>query len=582
MKGWFADYRLLLGVLLKDSFRQRVGGRIKLPQSVIMGICCLPLMVMLCTAIASVADLAVKYSLLVEGTVMLVTAGQGMVLFFAIPTLTSALYMSGDTGFVSALPLRRSAVFFARLTKVYIGELAITAYLLLPTLYTFGGAAQVAGGVFSPAFYVLVPFITLLAPVLPLALATLLSLPAMWIASFLKRKAFVSTIALIFVYMVLFVAYFLLIPNFSSVGDIESLSETVVNAFRQFAAVMYPDKVIACVALGVDPWVNLGIAIGIWVGIITLIFALSSLFYRRAVRINTEFSRSTEAAHGKVFRKRSLLASLMIADLKNIFRFPALALSMSTSVFVTSLITVFFFLTTEAGASQDDFTPLGEMMQTGILLMLGVMLGGSNYFALMAFTREGKSFYLTRTLPISGKTAVLAKFILSNAANVIGALLMFIITAAFGKIHIVNAALIAVVMIVVCAGLNALSIYFDMRRPYFDWKSLYDVQRQNARVMAPVMIGMCAGIVFLIAAIVIMPYSATMGTVGAYAVYWAVCFVVAAASAGGLCYMLFDKAEELYAAMGERASAPVSARTSRRGDGFLGGPGSRNGGGMLK
>ena len=65
MKGWFADYRLLLGVLLKDSFRQRVGGRIKLPQSVIMGICCLPLMVMLCTSIASVADLAVKYSLLV-------------------------------------------------------------------------------------------------------------------------------------------------------------------------------------------------------------------------------------------------------------------------------------------------------------------------------------------------------------------------------------------------------------------------------------------------------------------------------------------------------------------------------------
>ena len=83
---------------------------------------------------------------------------------------------------------------------------------------------------FSAAFFALVPFIAAVAPILPLAIATLLSLPAMWVASFLKKKALFSTVALIILYMALFAAYFLLIPNLSSVGDIETLSETVVRA----------------------------------------------------------------------------------------------------------------------------------------------------------------------------------------------------------------------------------------------------------------------------------------------------------------------------------------------------------------
>ena len=584
MKAWLKDYRLMLRVLLRDGSRRHVMGRFKLPQSVIMGLCCLPLMVMICTSVASVAPLAVRYSLVVEGVVVLTAAAQGMVLFFALPTLTSALYTAGDTGFVSALPLRTSAVFFARLTKVYIGELAITAYLLLPTLYTFSGAAYAAGGTFSAAFFALVPFIAVVAPILPLAIATLLSLPAMWVASFLKKKALFSTVALIILYMALFAAYFLLIPNLSSVGDIETLSETVVRAFRRVATVLYPDKALASMCLGIDPWVNLGISFGIWAGLVALVFALSAAFYKRAVRVGAESTSSTADKSDKIGKKHSLLSALLIADVKNIFRFPALALSACATVFVTSLIAVFFFISTDAGTNQgENFVPLDEMMQTGILLMLGVMLGGSNYFALMAFTREGKSFYVTRSLPISGKTAVLAKFVLANIANAVSAVLLFVIIAAFDKIHIVNALLIGAVMFTVCAGLNAMSIMFDMRRPYFDWQSLYDVQRQNTRMLAPVLIGFAAGALFIAFAVLAMMFVPTLGETAAFAIYWALCIIVAAVVAGVMCYLLFDRAEELYAAMGERSSDGAVRPT--RGGGFLdggkGGFGGGNRGGML-
>ena len=70
MKAWLKDYRLMLRVLLRDGSRRHVMGRFKLPQSVIMGLCCLPLMVMICTSVASVAPLAVRYSLVVEGVVV--------------------------------------------------------------------------------------------------------------------------------------------------------------------------------------------------------------------------------------------------------------------------------------------------------------------------------------------------------------------------------------------------------------------------------------------------------------------------------------------------------------------------------
>lgn len=573
------DYRLVLSLLLRNQYRRKAG-KYKISQGLLVAVCCLPLEAVICVALHFLTGVCADYGIVPELMNLLVTAAELMIFFFVIQSIITVLYMTDDSAFMSSLPVRPSAVFFARLTQVYISELAIAAYLLFPMLLTVGITAAGCGAAVSPAFYPLTVLIVAVAPLLPLAVATLLSLPLMWLSSFFRKRAVFSTVALILLFAVVFTAYFFIVPNFGAVSDIESLSEQTVKFFRTFATVMYPNKVMVEFAMGINAGVNFAVFAAIWLALGGIILGLSSLFYRRAVTAGMESGSAVTRVRHTVTPRRNQVVALMLNDFKSLIRFPSLAVSSCINIVLAPIMTCVMF--TVMNADSEGAVLGGGMLDVGLIMLYSVLLnGGTNNVAALAFTREGQSFFISQHLPISAKSAVSAKFLLASAFTLVGVIPLFVIAVALVKIHVVNALLYVLILLIACTGLNCLSIYTDMKRPIFDWKNTTDIQKNNFRVMLPFVIGLAIGVVILVLAAVISPLAAEIGETGAYAVFWSVAFVLTGAICGGCAYVLFDRCDELYARMAENSQGIRKPR-SGSGIGQSGGfGGRRRGGGML-
>ncbi len=581
------DYFLFLRLLVLNGLRGTSAKRGKMSQGAIIALCCLPLEAILCVSMHFLTKVCVGQDVVAELVNMVMTATQIVVFYFVIQSIINVLYMSDDTPFISSLPLRPSAVFFARLTKVYLSELIIAAYLLVPLLLTISITAASMGYAVSPAFYPLIIVLVMATPVLPLVIASLLSLPLMWLASFFKKRAAFSTVALILLFTVMFTAYFLIMPNLGKVSDLETLAPNIIGFFRSFHNVMYPNKVLIEMSLGHDALLNFALSCAIWLGAVAVVVCLSAAFYKRATSAGLETGGSAGRGKAEVKSHKHIVFSLMICDFKSLMRYPSLAVSSCINVLLAPILTCVMFVFYNQSPDPALSNPL---ITVGLLFMYSVVLcGGTNNAASLAFTREGKSFFISQHLPVSAKQAVLAKFLLASAFSLVAIIALFVIIAVITNVGIINAVLYALLMAVVCTGLNALSIYSDMKRPILDWKNTTDIQKNNFRVIIPALIGFAVGGGVLLLAIGLSMLTAKTGLTALFATFWSISFAVCIAFGFAFCYILYDRSDKLYAELAENAERNSRSRSfsgigkSRFGRGGNGGLlGGNDKGGMLK
>ena len=105
---------------------------------------------------------------------------QGLTLVFTIAHVISTLYLSKDNELLICLPVTANQFFISKVLLVYFKELAFDALLCIPLFLCLG----IFGG-FGVSFYLAVPLYILLLPILPIILASFLSIP---VILFLPQK----------------------------------------------------------------------------------------------------------------------------------------------------------------------------------------------------------------------------------------------------------------------------------------------------------------------------------------------------------------------------------------------------------
>ena len=94
-------------------------------------------------------------------TIMFVAA-QMVVLIFGTAFMIGVVFFHKDADIVLALPVKASTLFFAKLTYVYLTELAMAAFVVLTSGITLG----ILGG-FGLSFYLILIAASLILPLLP-------------------------------------------------------------------------------------------------------------------------------------------------------------------------------------------------------------------------------------------------------------------------------------------------------------------------------------------------------------------------------------------------------------------------------
>ncbi len=529
------DFLIVFKTLFRNanSRTEDAEGKKKIPSGLKALLSFLPLVALICIMVAFLAvnlKSVGEFSLLV---VAIVAATQLLVMFLSMFSIVTTLYGAKDTPFLNTLPLRPTSVFFAKFAMTYVNALELSTAVILPTVLTSAIAFNVASKSMFYGFYPLLLVILLVAPILPLFIVSVLSMPVVWLGSYFKGKPTLKSVLVILFYVVLMCAYMVLVyymntRGFGQEGGVE-MSQGTLASLSVLANVFYPDKVLVNYCLGIQAGKNLGISAAITVGMIAVMLLLSALFYKRINSKATENSQSTESKTATL-KQSNVVVSIMKRDFTSIMRNSALAMTSFANLLMAPIfIVVMYFITNFKSGADEGMTPfMSEMMGIGFVVMYSmIFLAGANMIANMAYTREGKSFFASKTLPINPKDSIKAKLLLSIIVPSVLLVPIMLIALLLYKIDIVSTLLVGIDTLMMITGICSMSILFDMKKGNQHWEQVAEIKNssQNTYQLISAFASIVPAIIVFVLGIVLAACEDILGVIIAKVIFWAVATV---------------------------------------------------------
>ena len=529
------DFLIVFKTLFRNSNSRTedAEGKKKIPSGLKVLLSFLPLVALICIMVAFLAvnlKSVGEFSLLV---VAIVAATQLLVMFLSMFSIVTTLYGAKDTPFLNTLPLRPTSVFFAKFAMTYVNALELSTAVILPTSLTSAIAFNVASKSMFYGFYPLLLLILLVAPILPLFIVSVLSMPLVWLGSYFKGKPTLKSVLVILFYVVLMCGYMVLVfymntRGFGQEGGVE-MSQGTFASLSVLANVFYPDKVLVYYCLGIQAGKNFGISAAITVGMIAVMLLLSALFYKRINSKATENSQSIESKTATL-KQSNVVVSIMKRDFTSIMRNSALAMTSFANLLMAPIfIVVMYFITNFKSGADEGTTPfMSEMMGIGFVVMYSmIFLAGANMIATMAYTREGKSFFASKTLPINPKDSIKAKLLLSVIVPSVLLVPIMLIALLLYKIDIVSTLLVGMDTLMMITGICSMSILFDMKKGNQHWEQVAEIKNssQNTYQLISAFASIVPAIIVFVLGIVLASCEDVLGVVIAKVIFWAVATV---------------------------------------------------------
>lgn len=564
------DFILVFKTIFRNHNSRKIDsrGKKRLSSGLTLVLSSSPLLIFICAAAVFLTMGITDIKLLAALMTIVVFAAQLCTLFVSLFSVVNTMYSSPDISILNSLPLKPVPVFAAKLANVYLSSYGMSAMITIPLLLVMAVTYNVVNG---SIFYGIYPFIILISfvvPVLPLFLIILFSMPITFLGSYFKGKPVIKSVLTIAVYIILISAYMVAVyymntKGFGQEGTVV-ISGSLMAGLLTFAKAAYPDYVLVNYALGIEFGKNFGISVAITVGMIVVLLLLSFLFYRKITekRLESQSGISSKNA-GELYKKESIVRSLIGKDFKSIIRNTGMAVSSFANTILAPIFIVVMYFTTDfkvsSGTGGEMPELMGEMMGIGFVIIYSfIFLSGTNMLAMIAYTREGENFYITKSLPISAKDSLSSKLILSVIPSVIFGFIIMLISIFLYRIDIVSSVLAFVCTFIVSAGTSALHIYYDMKYGNIHWKTNADMNRiskGNKGSFVIVMMDVFLGVVFFAVGMILSAFAEFLGVVIIKVIYWSLILAVSVAVCA-IGFAVLRKNEHLFDTIGDNTELP--------------------------
>lgn len=480
---------------------------------------------------------------------LLIMAG-AFVLIFGIIALVSTLYLAKDTDFYSMLPVKSTVVFAAKITFVYLSELVIVLAVLIPALIAYG----IVIGAWA-WYYVISLLMVFIVPALPLAVASIIAIPVMYIAGKLKNR---SVIPLVF-YTVLFVGVFALYMYFilqvNSMGE-EGITDEQLLSFAKTMEIVqyvfYPFAALSNAALGISTYglsvgastaVNLLIFIACSALLIGVLLLLGKLMYSKSVKANNQ-TASSIAKKGE-FKSVGSSKALIKREINLAMRTTQTAFQCFSVYFMPIMFAVVFSLMfkntlnipEDSGLVIDQGNIFFIVCATMVAMLPSVMNG-----AITSVSREGTALASLKTLPVDGKRIANAKIVTWLVPALVAELISVGIANAF-YFDPVRLVFSLILFSMLTAAFIVFGVLWDLMSPNLKWSNPLQAIKGNTHANIGIFIGM--GIGFVLIAVSFVMFFLGAGPLVFNLVFWLFLFVEAVIF-GVLDAVLYRKVNEFY------------------------------------
>ena len=341
---------------------------------------------------------------------------QGLTLVFTVAHVIGTLYLSRDNELLICLPVTANQFFISKILVVYFKEFAFNAILFLPLFLCLG----IFGGL-GLSFYCAIPLYLILMPVLPIILASFLSIPVMRILAFLKRHSVLAIIVLLVSVAGALWAYISLIAglagSFNIVEQQMQLVASINQTVKAIGGKIFIYFQLSQAMLSFSKWYYIPLFLGLCVLLSLATVMIIRPFYFRIAMPQLENRVTARSKKEKKFRHSGAFVSLIKKEMLCIFRSP----SEVFQYFLFTLLMPFIVISYDRLLMTVSVNQAGVNMVAGSHVMIVAILAMlSNISSASAVSRDGATFHTSKIIPVDYFTQIFAKLTF-NAIFTLGA-----------------------------------------------------------------------------------------------------------------------------------------------------------------
>lgn len=440
----------------------------------------------------------------------LILGATSVVIFiFGIFYVISIMYHADDVEQMKYLPLKVNHILGAKFVTLVMYEYIFEAFILLPVLVAYGIKSG-AGAVF--VIYTVILFLIL--PVIALSMASVLVMLVMRFTSFGKNKQafrFVGGILAI----VLAIGFNIFMQ--SSVRNITDaslaqalLTSTLPDLFSNiFPGIGFASKALQNSAALSGLWNLLVFVLCTGIGVAVFMIA-GQLLYLKGVTGITETSAKRKAIKdlGRETESTSAVRAYFKKEIRMLMRSPIAFLNCVLMTFIWPvLIMVMFF---SGGSNFAELSQLIPQINGGLLL--AILVGASAFVASSipitstAISREGKSLYFAKYIPMSMHKQLRAKVLSGMLFSGISIFMLMCIGLLLGaSAEVFITAL--VIGFIMTAATSYAGLLIDVANPKLEWINEQQAIKQNLNVILHMLVGVVLGAAAIVPVVLLdMPF----------------------------------------------------------------------------
>lgn len=430
----------------------------------------------------------------------------GLVFFFGLLAVISVFYFSTDLAALVPLPLIPANIVLAKFGAILVGEYIAVLLAFGPTAVAY--AQYVSAG---PVYWVLVVVVGLLLPVVPLALASILSLVVMRFINRRHRDLLMVVFSLAL--LVLILGFQMLILGGAPAGDPSEYLQQVMSGQLRLVNLVgraYPPAIWATLSItgsGFERLAGLGGYLGLTALAVGLMGVVGSRFFYAGLIGGGELARrrltEREAADARIrtgsrLAQGGVLRALFLREWRLFMRVPLYVMN----GFIPSLIVPAIFLIPATSKDPELQAIIRAVNGSGnsplfLALMLAaliVLLVTLNTTASSAVSREGKQLWISKVIPMAPATQVQGKLLFTAVGALVSAvpaLVIFTVALRLSPFQLATALGLGLLGSLVTLLLGLL---VDMARPFLNWTNPQQAVKSNLNVIIP--LPLAAALVF--------------------------------------------------------------------------------------
>lgn len=366
--------------------------------------------------------------------ILIITLTQFILLITSITFQIKRLHKPDDLRIISTLPISTFQKYIGEIISIYI-KLFIYCFLIFyPFVIVYGFAGSMLGSSVSAganaAYIFSALFATILLPLLPFAVSLVISVPFMYLSSWLQNKNIIKFVLFMIVFIGLLVLYSFLLRFMSDWWIHAATDVEVIKGIASFLSAMnhpynfcyFTSEICLHNHLGINFLILLGISLGFMlIGI-----GITKPLYEKFITSSSNLEAAATYKHVRI-TEGNPYKELFVKEVKQIIRTQTYAFFYLGVAFAMPILTYLIMDVIKALGQAST----GSTMFFGFaMLILCVIISLIGSYSANVISKEGKEFYITKTIPLSYRAQLLTKASVNFAVSFFGLLLCIIVLGA--------------------------------------------------------------------------------------------------------------------------------------------------------